>query len=138
MTDEREPRVVEAENESAIETLSQWQLIRRRFARHRLATAALFMLLVLYGLALFAEFFVAESIKGALPTRIPIGRRHSVTLSGGEIRSTPSAPSLSTTIAAPPPLVVSTATRFSFGGLCPVTRAGTSNMVSNMSTRIIP
>ena len=36
--------------------LSQWQLIRRKFVRHRLAVAAFFLLLVLYSLALFAEF----------------------------------------------------------------------------------
>lgn len=38
-------------------TLSQGQLIRRRFARHRVGRAALDVLLCLYGLALFAEFF---------------------------------------------------------------------------------
>ena len=36
---------------------SQWQLIRRRFVRHRLAVAAVFVLAVLYCLAIFAEFF---------------------------------------------------------------------------------
>lgn len=35
--------------------LSQWQLIRRQFARHKLAMAALYMLLLLYFLAVFAE-----------------------------------------------------------------------------------
>ncbi len=43
-----------AEKESTA-TLSQWQLIGRRFSRHRLAVASLFILLVLYSLALFAE-----------------------------------------------------------------------------------
>ena len=38
------------------ETLSQWQLIRRRFARHRLASWALYFLALLYLLAIFAEF----------------------------------------------------------------------------------
>jgi peptide/nickel transport system permease protein len=38
------------------EYLSQWQLIRRRFARHRLAVVALYLLLVLYLLAACAEF----------------------------------------------------------------------------------
>src|SRR5258708_3776024 len=38
-------------------SLSQWALIRRRFARHRLAVASLFLLAVLYALALGAEFF---------------------------------------------------------------------------------
>lgn len=36
---------------------SQWVLIRRRFQRHRLAVASLFLLVVLYLLAAFAEFF---------------------------------------------------------------------------------
>ncbi len=35
--------------------LSQWQLISRRFQRHRLAVAACFALFILYGLAVFAE-----------------------------------------------------------------------------------
>jgi peptide/nickel transport system permease protein len=37
--------------------LSQWQLIRRRFARHKVAVAALNVLIVLYGVAAFVEFF---------------------------------------------------------------------------------
>ena len=37
-------------------TLSQWQLIRRRFARHRLAVAALHVLALLYLIAAFVEF----------------------------------------------------------------------------------
>ena len=41
----------------AIGTLSQWQLIQRGFARHRLAVASLFLLGVLYTLAVFCEFF---------------------------------------------------------------------------------
>lgn len=36
---------------------SQWQLIGRRFARHRLAVAALGVLAVMYALAALAEFF---------------------------------------------------------------------------------
>jgi peptide/nickel transport system permease protein len=35
--------------------LSQWQLITLRFCRHRLALGSLFVLIVLYGLATFAE-----------------------------------------------------------------------------------
>ena len=46
-----------SEKVSAIATMSQWQLIRRRFARHRLATAALYLLVFMYILAVFAEFF---------------------------------------------------------------------------------
>ncbi len=38
-------------------TLSQWQLIHLRFTKHKLAVAALFLLGVLYVLALFCEFF---------------------------------------------------------------------------------
>jgi peptide/nickel transport system permease protein len=38
-------------------SLSQWQLIGRRFLKHRLAVASLFVLVVLYTLALFAGFF---------------------------------------------------------------------------------
>ena len=41
----------------ATATLSQWQLIRRRFARHRLAMAGLYVLIALYVLAVFVEFF---------------------------------------------------------------------------------
>src|ERR1051326_6647586 len=42
-------------------SLSQWALIRRRFARHRLAVASLFILAVLYALAAGAEFFAPYS-----------------------------------------------------------------------------
>lgn len=38
-------------------SLSQWALIRRRFVQHRLAVASLFLLGVLYALAIGAEFF---------------------------------------------------------------------------------
>jgi len=38
-------------------SLSQWALIRRRFVRHKLAVGSLFLLGVLYALALGAEFF---------------------------------------------------------------------------------
>jgi peptide/nickel transport system permease protein len=41
--------------------LSQWQLIRRRFARHRMAVAALWLLVVLYGLAVGADFVAPHS-----------------------------------------------------------------------------
>ena len=41
----------------SIEYLSQWQLIRRRFVRHKLAVIGLHLLIVLYILAAFAEFF---------------------------------------------------------------------------------
>jgi peptide/nickel transport system permease protein len=48
---------------SVLGTLSQWQLIRLRFARHRLAVAGLFLLLVLYTVAIFAEFFAPYSTR---------------------------------------------------------------------------
>ncbi len=37
--------------------LSQWQLVRRRFKRHRLAVFSLYILIVLYVVAAFCEFF---------------------------------------------------------------------------------
>lgn len=40
-----------------IDHLSQWQLIRIRFLKHKPAVAAMFILLVLYFMAVFAEFF---------------------------------------------------------------------------------
>ena len=40
-----------------VESLSQWQLIRERFARHRLAMASLWVLIVLAIVALGCEFF---------------------------------------------------------------------------------
>lgn len=45
-------------------SLSPWALIRRRFLRHRLALAALFILAVLYVLAAGAEFFAPHSPSG--------------------------------------------------------------------------
>jgi peptide/nickel transport system permease protein len=42
---------------SSAATLSQWQLIWLRFSRHWLALASLYVLIVLYGVAVFAEFF---------------------------------------------------------------------------------
>ncbi len=43
--------------ESTTGTLSQWALIRRRFAHHKLAVASLYLLAVLYVIAVGAEFF---------------------------------------------------------------------------------
>ncbi len=40
-----------------IGTLTQWQLIRLRFSRHKLAVVALQVLAILYFVAIFAEFF---------------------------------------------------------------------------------
>lgn len=42
-------------------SLSQWALIRREFGRHRLAVASLYLLAVLYVVALGAEFFAPHS-----------------------------------------------------------------------------
>jgi peptide/nickel transport system permease protein len=47
--------------EPASANLSQWSLIRRRFARHRLALASLHVLVFLYAMALFAEFIAPRS-----------------------------------------------------------------------------
>ncbi len=46
-----------AKKPTGIETLSQWQLIHRRFRKHHLAVASMFLLIVMYLLAIFAEFF---------------------------------------------------------------------------------
>jgi peptide/nickel transport system permease protein len=42
-------------------SLSQWALIRRRFLQHRLAVASLFLLAVMYALAVGAEFFAPHT-----------------------------------------------------------------------------
>jgi peptide/nickel transport system permease protein len=42
---------------TSIETQSQWQLIQRRFFKHKLAVVSLFFLLLLYMVAVFAELF---------------------------------------------------------------------------------
>ena len=44
-----------------LESLSQWQLIRRRFADHKLALISLNVLILLYGLAGFAGFFAPQA-----------------------------------------------------------------------------
>ena len=40
--------------QASVEYLSQWQLIRRRFVRHKLALAALYLLVVLYAVVVRA------------------------------------------------------------------------------------
>ena len=50
-----------APRELAFETLSQWQLVRLRFLKHRLAVTAFFVLCVLYTVAIFAGFFAPSS-----------------------------------------------------------------------------
>jgi len=51
--------------------LSQGQLIRLRFAKHRLARLSLYLLSVFYGVALFAEFFAPS-----LPHRGDVGKSY--------------------------------------------------------------
>lgn len=46
----------EPESSAGAGAMSQWQLIRRRFARHKLAVASVYILSLLYFLALFCEF----------------------------------------------------------------------------------
>lgn len=41
--------------------MSQWQLIRLHFSKHKLAVASLFVLIVLYGVAGFAELFSLQN-----------------------------------------------------------------------------
>lgn len=43
-----------------LESLSQWQLIRRRFQKHKLALVSLNILVILYFVALFAGFFAPQ------------------------------------------------------------------------------
>ncbi len=47
--------LTENQNELSTAALSQWQLIRLRFSRHLLARSSLFVLIVLYLVAIFAE-----------------------------------------------------------------------------------
>lgn len=55
---EPNPPAVDHEEKPAqmIDNLSQWQLIRIRFLRHKAAVASMFLLLVLYAMAIGAEF----------------------------------------------------------------------------------
>jgi peptide/nickel transport system permease protein len=50
------PPLAEGEEKPSGGTSSQWQLIRRRFAKHKLAVASVYVLALLYAIALFAEF----------------------------------------------------------------------------------
>jgi len=56
MSDERDTNEARTTAPTGVETLSQWQLIYRRFIRHKLAVASLFIVIVLYLLAILAEF----------------------------------------------------------------------------------
>src|SRR6185369_3656272 len=53
--------VAAAGSDREIASASQWTLIRRRFAKHRLASSSLWLLVVLYLLAAGAEFFAPHS-----------------------------------------------------------------------------
>jgi peptide/nickel transport system permease protein len=44
------------ETKKSILYATQWQLIRRAFAKHKLAVASLYLLIVMYAIAIFAEF----------------------------------------------------------------------------------
>jgi len=50
-------------DERDVGTLSQWQLIRLRFSKHRLAVISLRVLAILYVVALFVEFFAPYTPK---------------------------------------------------------------------------
>jgi len=51
------PSTVPSSTARDIGALSQWQLIRRRFSKHKLAVIALRVLVLLYVVAIFVEFF---------------------------------------------------------------------------------
>jgi len=53
--------------ETTLECASQWQLVSRRFARHKLALLSVFMLALLYLIAIFAEC-IAPQLPGRLDT----------------------------------------------------------------------
>jgi len=46
-----------AAKQATLATMSQWELIKLRFGRHKLAVGALYVLMVMYTLAAFCEFF---------------------------------------------------------------------------------
>jgi peptide/nickel transport system permease protein len=50
------PPLQESPDERPAAAMSQWQLIRRRFAKHKLAVASLYVLALLYLMAVLAEF----------------------------------------------------------------------------------
>ncbi|PTY02963.1 peptide ABC transporter permease [Verrucomicrobia bacterium LW23] len=51
----------EGDMKGAGSTRSQWELIQRRFAKHKLAVISLYVLVALYTMGLFAEFFAPYS-----------------------------------------------------------------------------
>ena len=71
--------VPEADTGSSFATASQWQLVRRKFLKHRLAVASLIVLGLFYTIALFAEFLAPNdplenysTLPGAPPQRVRI------------------------------------------------------------------
>ncbi len=52
------PRSGAADNEVALESLSQWQLARRRFQRHRLALVGVFIFVFMVLIAVFGPILV--------------------------------------------------------------------------------
>jgi peptide/nickel transport system permease protein len=50
------------ERAPAFAEMSQWQLIAHRFGRHKLASASLYILIILYIAAAFAEFFAPSAL----------------------------------------------------------------------------
>lgn len=54
-------RSVNPTTEAKTRSLSQWQLIRKRFVKHRLAVWAMYVLIVLYSIAIFAEIVAPYS-----------------------------------------------------------------------------
>ena len=72
------------------------------------------------------------------PAAMPSGFSQSTRTCGGSTMSRPAMAMLSTTMAAPPPVVVATATRLPFAGGRSTSSAGTSISDSNIETRAMP
>ena len=72
------------------------------------------------------------------PAAMPNGFSQSASACGGPAMSSPATAMLSTTMAAPPPVVVATATRLPLAGGRSTSRAGTSISDSNIDTRAMP
>lgn len=52
-----ESTAINQDTKQLVATMSQWQLIRLRFSKHRLAVASFCLLIAMYLVAIFAEFF---------------------------------------------------------------------------------
>ncbi len=75
-----------ADNEVALKSLSQWQLARRRFLRHRLALIGLFVFMGMVFVASFGPILVPFR-PAHLPRRHQARRRHA--LAGPHLRDRP-------------------------------------------------